>query len=149
MDYLHSGSPSHAPKMPRDVIAKQIEYVPQLEASRKEWFIGGTETEKIEIVADAKRVPKIRYPGRDSIIAIDPDIPEDRQRVFFQAQAGKGLEWRLDGKVLAAADSNFAWQPTLGEHHLELLNQDGNAIDALIFHVRGAPTLLSASEMKK
>ncbi|HEY8100845.1 MAG TPA: penicillin-binding protein 1C [Burkholderiaceae bacterium] len=150
MDFLHKGLPGNAPKAPHGVIEKEIEYVPQLEAARREWFIDGTEITKIEIIADAERVPKIRYPGRDSIIAIDPDIPEDRQRVFFQAQAGKDLLWRLDGNVLAAANTTYSWRPMFGKHHLELLNQQGSTLDSIDFHVRGSSSpLLSDNDPKK
>ena len=78
------------------------------------------------------------YPDRDSIIAIDPDIPETRQRVFFQAQASKGLYWQLDGVQLGEAIQNYPWKPTLGRHHLELLGAEGKSIDSVQFQVRGS-----------
>ena len=58
------------------MLFRQGSYVPPLEATRDEWFIAGTESASIEVIAEAKRVPKIRYPGNGSIIAIDPDIPD-------------------------------------------------------------------------
>jgi penicillin-binding protein 1C len=138
MNYLHRGVPARRPKAPPNVVAQEIEFIPQVEAPRKEWFISGTEKTKIELLAETDRPSKIRYPGRDSIIAIDPDIPDERQRVFFQAQAGKGHVWRLDGAILSKANMDFAWSPQPGTHRLELLNAEGNAVDSIDFQVRGS-----------
>jgi penicillin-binding protein 1C len=80
----------------------------------------------------------IVYPVDGSIIAIDPDIPEPRQRVIFQAQAGQGLSWRLDKAVLAPAGEDFAWRPLAGEHRLELVDADGRPAGSVAFEVRGA-----------
>jgi penicillin-binding protein 1C len=44
----------------------------------------------VEPVPGAQREPKILYPAADSLIALDPDIPEALQRVSFRAQAGQG-----------------------------------------------------------
>jgi penicillin-binding protein 1C len=148
MDFMHAGAPGRAPMVPPGVLAQQIEYLPQLEAARKEWFISGTETARIEIIADAKRVPKISYPGSDSIIAIDPDIPGERQRVFFQAQAAQGLVWRLDGTVFAAANTDASWRPSIGDHRLELLGPDGNTFDSIRFQVRGSQAVLADGKAK-
>ncbi|HYD82080.1 MAG TPA: penicillin-binding protein 1C [Paucimonas sp.] len=138
MDFLHRTQPSPAPAAPRGVVARQIDYVPRIEAARREWFLAGTESTRIELVPEALRAPKIRYPGEGVVIAIDPDIPEPNQRLFFQAQGARDLVWRLDGVVLGDAGSDHAWRPVPGEHRLELLDRDGKTIDAVGFQVRGA-----------
>lgn len=109
MDFLHANTPSHAPKAPT-----------------------------ITLLTESKRPSKIRYPDSGSIIAIDPDIPEKNQRVFFQAQASSTLFWQLDGQLLGAANQDYAWRPRLGTHQLKLLDQDGAPVDSVQFQVRGS-----------
>jgi penicillin-binding protein 1C len=136
MDYLHHGQPSRAPAAPPGVVRKQVAWQPALESPRAEWFLAGTETALVALLPDAERAPQILYPAPSSIIAIDPDIPDAVQRVFFQAQAGQGLRWQLDGADLAPAGSNYPWRPVAGAHQLALV--DGAAIVASTsFHVRG------------
>jgi penicillin-binding protein 1C len=139
MDWLHKDAPRRRPSAPAGVLSLRIAYEPALEPERSEWFVAGTESSKIELVAEPKRVPKIRYPGNGSIIAIDPDIPPGRQRVFLQAQAARALSWRLDGVVVAPASGEFAWPPVAGMHRLELSDDAGRTVDAIGFEVRGEP----------
>jgi len=137
MDWLHKDSPARRPAAPAGVIAQHITYAPALEPERSEWFVAGTESGVIELVADERRVPKIRYPGNGSILAVDPDIPSESQRVFFQAQAARALLWRLDGAVVASASREFAWAPAPGAHRLELSDDAGKIVDTIEFQVRG------------
>jgi hypothetical protein len=58
------------------------------------------------------------------------------QRVSFRAQAGQGLSWRLDGKLFATADADFAWTPQAGMHRLELIDRHDRAIASTRFEVR-------------
>jgi penicillin-binding protein 1C len=138
MDYLHRDRPSRAPAPPAGVVRAQVAYKPAFEPARGEWFVGGTETALVELVPHGQRTPMIVYPVDGSIIAIDPDIPEPRQRVMFQAQAGQGLSWRLDKAVLAPAGADFAWRPEAGEHRLELVDAGGDMVGSVGFEVRGA-----------
>jgi penicillin-binding protein 1C len=136
MDYLHRQQPSRAPKAPAGVVRQQIVYQPMMEAARSEWFIAGTESPLIAVVQDTQRAPKILYPGDASIIAIDPDIPDAIQRVFFQAQAGRGLHWRLDGADLGQAGADYAWRPVAGQHQLALIDANAQVVASTRFHVR-------------
>ena len=138
MDFLHSHTASRAPKPPGGVMIRQISYKPQLEAPRSEWFLKGTESSTIEMLADTKRISKIHYPDPGSIIALDPDIPEERQRIMFQAQGSKELYWHLDGTELGVANQDYAWRPIPGNHQLELKGKDGKAVDSVHFQVRGS-----------
>jgi penicillin-binding protein 1C len=90
----------------------------------------------VELVPGAQREPKILYPAADSLIALDPDIPEALQRVSFRAQAGQGLSWRLNGEMLAAADADFAWKPQAGMHRIALIDDKARVIAAIRFEVR-------------
>jgi penicillin-binding protein 1C len=138
MDYLHRDRPGRAPAPPAGVVRAQVAYRPAFEPGRAEWFVRGTETALVELVPHGQRAPMIVYPVDGSIIAVDPDIPEPRQRVMFQAQAGQGLSWRLDKAVLAPAGDDFAWRPLPGAHRLELVDEHGALAGSVGFEVRGA-----------
>ena len=139
MDYLHQHLPSRAPAAPAGVVRAQVAYQPAFEPARAEWFIAGTESPLIALVPGEQRAPRILYPAPSTIIAIDPDIPDAIQRVFFQAQAGQGLRWQLDGAPLGPAGSDYAWRPVLGAHQLELVDADDKVVALASFHVRGNP----------
>jgi penicillin-binding protein 1C len=138
MDYLHRGQASQAPRPPAGVLQRQVAFIPAVEPERQEWFVRGTETGRVELVAAHARLPKILYPLEGTLLALDPDIPGERQRVLFEAQAGQGMSWRLDGEVVAGAAQAFAWQPSAGPHTLELVGPDGRAAQTVRFEVRGA-----------
>jgi penicillin-binding protein 1C len=133
MDYLHRERPGRAPAPPAGVVRRTVAWEPALEAPRAEWFVRGTETSRVALVTDERRAPKILYPADDTIIAFDPDIPRDRQRVFFLAQGGHGLSWQLDGQPFDAA----GWQPVPGKHELVLRDAGGREVDRIRFTVRG------------
>ncbi|WP_317203068.1 penicillin-binding protein 1C [Janthinobacterium sp.] len=137
MDYLHQHQGSRAPAAPGGLLRQRIAYEPALEAARGEWFMRGTESAVIALVGAAQRAPRIVYPGEDSIIAIDPDIPEAIQRVFFQAQAGQGLRWTLDGEDIGAAGADFSWRPVPGRHALALVDAQQKVLASSSFQVRG------------
>ena len=138
MDYLHQHQPSKAPPAPPGVVRRTVHFEPALEAQRPEWFVAGTETGVVTVLADAQQVPRILYPGTGSIIAIDPDIPRDVERVYFQAQAGQGLQWQLDGEGLGPAAASLPWRPAPGKHVLSLVNAQQQAVAESRFTVRGS-----------
>jgi len=110
-----------------------------LEAARDEWFIAGTEQALFALgqVGDGADIGgRITAPADGSIIAIDPDIPPNRQRVRFEAE-GRGLQWRIDGKPLARGN-RAQWLPWPGRHLVELTNAEGKVLDQLRIEVRGA-----------
>jgi penicillin-binding protein 1C len=138
MDYLHSGQPSRAPAPPAGLVRRTVAFSPAVEPARAEWFVRGTETARVELVAASERLPGIVYPVDGSILAVDPDIPEARERVLLQAQAGAGLFFRLDGEVVGPAAEDQAWRPRLGKHVLELVDAAGTPSGAVRFEVRGS-----------
>ena len=137
MDYLHRGRAGRAPSAPDGVVKRQITYAPALEPERAEWFLAGTESAVIALVRDGQRLPKILYPGEASVIAVDPDMPRETERVVFHAQAGQGLIWRLNGQPLAAADADYAWRPVPGAYELALVDARQKVVASSRFQVRG------------
>jgi penicillin-binding protein 1C len=138
MDYLHRGQPSRAPAPPAGLARRAVAFSPAVEPPRAEWFVRGTETDHVELVAAAERAPGIVYPVDGSILAADPGIPEPRERVLLQAQAGAGLFFRLDGEVVAPAAAAYPWRPRPGKHLLELVDAAGAPSGTVHFEVRGS-----------
>jgi penicillin-binding protein 1C len=100
--------------------------------------VRGTETSVVAMLPADRRAPRIAYPAADSIIALDPDIPAPLQRMTFRAYGGAGLHWELDGAGVGPADQVATWAPRPGEHELKLVGDDGRAVAAARFEVRGA-----------
>jgi penicillin-binding protein 1C len=73
-------------------------------------------------------------------VALDPDIPKQRQRVFFESDPPDArLGWRLDGAPLGGTDtagSLALWEPVRGRHRLELVDAAGTSVDSVRFEVR-------------
>ncbi len=169
MGWLHRATPSRAPKPPAGLLQAAVRYGPQegaaglerapLESARQEWFLAGTQQGYFAIdslpvgapaVGAAGRSglpptdaqgprPRILAPAPGTIVALDPDIPPDRQRLRFSAgdAAGTALRWRIDGKVLGRG-AQWGWLPWPGRHQVELLDARGTVLDQLQIEVRGA-----------
>ena len=145
MDWLHRGDPqrgrakqsSEAPKAPPGIVNLPIRFEPALEPPRQEWFIAGTESSIIR-TASASALARIAYPTAGSIIALDPDIPPQRQRVPLRlsAPAERGASWRMDQTILGKADGKMLWLPQPGQHVLSLINTKGEIVDSVNFQVR-------------
>ena len=135
MNFLHRATPSRAPAPPSDVVAAVARFPEGVEAERHDWFVAGTEPgTRALAIGD----PRITSPVAGTIIALDPDIPADRQRVALEVTgAAAELRWRLDDADLGPAAGITLWAPRPGTHTLRLV--DANAIerDAATFQVRG------------
>jgi penicillin-binding protein 1C len=138
MDYLHRDRPGGPPAAPPGLVRQTVRFSPAVEPERGEWFVRGTEVALVEMLPPAKRAPRIVYPAADSVIAVDPDIPAPLQRVSLRAYGGAGLRWELDGANVGPADRGATWTPRPGGHELKLVGEDGRAVAAARFEVRGA-----------
>lgn len=136
MNWLHSGSASRPERPPAGVRAKRVDLSP-FESDRKEWFIAGTEPEILR-QGGGPTNSKIVYPVDGTVIALDPDIPEEQQGLFFESQPGAHqLRWVLNGEEMGYAESILLWSPRLGRHTLSLVNQQNRMVDSVSFEVRG------------
>lgn len=131
VEFLNSRNSGRAPARPPGIVEKY----------------GYNYLEGTEPVADPKirqnntfreaQDPKILYPGNGLVIAIDPDIPPGRERVLFRlTRYSQDWKWYIGKHMLAVADRDFAWQPTVGKHRLTLRNQSGKILDEVRFWVR-------------
>ncbi|MBM9501747.1 penicillin-binding protein 1C [Leptospira sp. 201903071] len=92
----------------------------------------------LRTVFDSQPIPKILIPGNETIFALDPDIPEGRQKLRFAASIFEnGFQWILDGKNLKEShEKETFWKPEKGFHILSLRGRDGRIIDSVVFEVR-------------
>jgi penicillin-binding protein 1C len=137
MNQLHARDEDLAPRCPPNVVQQDVRFAQGEEPGRSEWFIRGTEPQQEE-----RRVgqlnQRIIYPPAGTIIAVDPDIPPDLQRVFFVSQPkGNHLQWVLNDNMVMEADANLPWIPRVGTYILSLVDEKGQIIDTVEFEVRG------------
>ena len=145
MAFLHRHEPSRAPAPPAGVLQAQVRFGDALEAARSEWFIAGTEQPLFAVASEAtaaQGAARITAPADGTILALDPDIPPNRQRVRFEAE-GRGVQWRIDGKPYARGAS-AQWLPWPGRHVVQLIDGRGQVADEIRLEVRGAGVLASA-----
>ena len=74
-------------------------------------------------------------------MALDPDIPPEFQKVFFESQVhGDDFQWVLNGAALERTGKTISWVPRQGKHHLAIADEDGKVLDYVYFEVRGPET---------
>ena len=127
MNELHAETASEAPRPPAGVVRA---------GARAGWYLRGTEP-PAAIAAEAPR-PRLESPVSGTIIALDPDIPEGQQSVPFEAEAGAGLRFALNGRIVGMASQTLDWTPAPGRYTLSLIDASGRAVDTTTFEVRGA-----------
>lgn len=144
MSFLHRSEASRAPVPPAGLVQAKVSFGDSLEAARDEWFIAGTEQSRFaldggERAGSAKA--RISAPADGTIVALDPDIPPDRQRLIFEAEGGAApqqLQWRIDGRT-AGHGARLPWRPWPGRHVVQLVDtRQGTVLDQLRVEVRGA-----------
>jgi penicillin-binding protein 1C len=137
MNALHESEPSVAPPLPEGIVQKKI-YFPSWKVSKNEVFIRGTEPLSGQIQTEAQPLTKISYPQDSSMIAIDPDIPLQNQKVFFSFENADGkTRVILNDKDLGPAGKIYLWKPQTGHFRLKLKDAQGSIIDQIQFEVRG------------
>ena len=138
MNFLHENIPSSPPDPPEGVLGTRITYSDGSEPERHEWFIFGTETRRIIRDGPMAGKGKITYPSDGTVLAYDPDIPEEFQMVFFSAKSENSRwTWVLNDTVLARKNSPVKWQPKAGAYTLNLMDDSDRLLDSVRFEVRG------------
>ncbi len=143
MDWLQRSRktpPSQANTAPSGVELRQIRFEPPNkigEAARQEWFVSGTAMDVVRL-AENQALAHISYPLPGTIIALDPDIPPERQRIALRLSgaADPNWRWQLDGKMLGRTQPTFLWRPSPGKHRLSLLDANARELEAVDFDVR-------------
>ncbi len=123
-EYLHRHEPSHAPKKPAHVVLADGQI-----------FLKGTEG---AVVQKEHQTARITQPLNGTIIAHDPDIPTDVQRLFFESTLPiESTYWTLDDQKLGSIGEGISF-PRAGTHRLELFSKDGKKLDQVAFTIRGS-----------
>jgi penicillin-binding protein 1C len=136
MNYLDQRFGGGAIAKPAGLTSRIVEFPQAVEPQRQEWFVAGTEPNRQ--AANLDDTPRILSPAPDTVIAFDPDIPVDRQRVAFVANAGaRGSRWMLDHKTLGSVNGVMLWTPSPGVHTLAIADSMGRPLDTATFSVRG------------
>ena len=133
MNFLHENNPSRPPHPPQGVTSHS-----------GEWYLAGTEPNPQTPTFRHHTIPqsftKITYPTDGTIIAIDPDIPSDRQKVFFAADHScLACKWQINGIPIGTVATPVAWAPSIaGDYRLEILDDNAHVLDSVNFNVRGS-----------
>jgi len=140
MNFLHRDDPNIKREALPSLVRKEIEFPQSIALSREEWFIRGTEP-----VSKNQRIgqfhPKITYPPSGTVIALDPDIPMELQKIFFICQInGSEFRWVLNGIPMERASKTIPWSPRAGKYSLAIADREGKILDYVYFEVRGPET---------
>lgn len=134
MTWLHRSEPSSAPRIPRGIAEKTAD---DPRGPHAEWFLQGTEP-VVQKIAVPELHPKIIYPADGTVMALDPDIPGERQKIFFEAKPrARSLRWLVDGAVIGDAAGRPSWPLSAGMHSAALVDADNRVVDRVGFIVRG------------
>jgi penicillin-binding protein 1C len=131
MNWLHRGQSSRPPSAPPGLSKMEV----PLGSGRWEWFLRGTEMAVVPGDIDAGA--SIVYPAADMVIALDPDIPTEEQKLFFEAKPHRdSLQWMLNGRFIGNAGTLLLWKPIPGRHDLSLVDSSERTLDSITFTVR-------------
>lgn len=140
VEHLHENAPARPPTPPAGLVQRQVQYQPELEPPRAEWFIGTPQSapavQRIVLAAPATRA-RIVAPAAGTVIAPDPDIPRSRQSLLVQASVANAC-LRLNNAPLARCGTArvLVPLPDPGTHELELVDVKGKVLDSHSFEVR-------------
>jgi penicillin-binding protein 1C len=136
MNYLHHDAPSKPPVAPAGVTSRVMTFHDSARRyEKKEYFLAGTE-QVSNMARFTEARPKILYPAPDMVIALDPDIPGDHQKVFIKTAPGDpSLQLIMDHTLIGQAPF-VSWMPVPGKHRLSLINRDGATEDQINFEVK-------------
>ncbi|MFT0531574.1 penicillin-binding protein 1C [Castellaniella hirudinis] len=121
------------PAPPPGVDAVQVRFGAGLEPARTEYFLADTAQAVFAPPASPPGRARIAQPVDGTILALDPDIPRDRQRLALRALDAVSrpvgpVRWLLDGQFYGAGAA-LDWPPTPGSHVFELQDEQGRVLD--------------------
>jgi penicillin-binding protein 1C len=138
MNFLHRNDSSIKRETLSNLVRREIEFPQDIAPGREEWFIRGTEPNSKDQGIGAFN-PRIVYPPSGTVIALDPDIPLELQKVFFISQPNEDdFRWVLNGVPMETVGKTIAWTPKAGEYFLALANENEKILDYIYFEVRGS-----------
>jgi penicillin-binding protein 1C len=140
MDFLHRDVSSVKKEPLSGLVRKKIEFSQGVAATREEWFIRGTEPHS-QNQRTGQFNPRILYPPSGTVMAMDPDIPPELQKVFFVSRVHENdFQWVLNGSALEMAGRTVPWIPKAGKYHLAIADKGEKILDYVYFEVKGSET---------
>ena len=145
MRYVHQQRDSQAPLKPAKVVAETVQFIGVDEAARQEYFLEGTEMQKIVALSsqqhrDSARI-NIQTPVNGTILALDPDIPSNAQKLYLNANISSSdpradrLRWYIADVEVGSGVANF-WSPNRGSHRIVLKDENAKVLDEVFISVR-------------
>ncbi|MDB5888032.1 MAG: hypothetical protein JWM03_904 [Rhodocyclales bacterium] len=124
--------PSRTPAVPDGVTSNIVVFEPPDEPVRREWFVKGTELDRVmvEALPNGARL-KVPHHGQSYIV----NFPS--QPWALDAFVAKSTRWQLDGNVIGQG-AQATWAPSPGHHHVALLGPRDEVMDATDFEVIAA-----------
>jgi len=139
------------PAPPAGVTRAAVRFAQGLEPPRTEYFLGDTAQADFAppVAGGPAGRPRIAEPVNGTVLALDPDIPWDRQRMRLRAvdalsRPAGDARWFLDGRPLADGAAPD-WPPRPGDHVFELRDAAGGVLDSARVRVRAGRFLRPAS----
>ncbi len=140
MNFLHRNDPSIRREAPRTLVRTEVEFPLGVAPSRDEWFIRGTDPDS-KHQRTGQFNPRIVYPVSGTVIALDPDIPSELQKIFFIYQTNENeFQWVLNGVPMEPTGKTIPWTPRAGKYFLTLADREEKILDYIYFEVRGIVT---------
>jgi penicillin-binding protein 1C len=137
MNFLHPSEASARTNPPSGLVRSRVQYSGYREIPEEEWFIRGTEPH-VKHPRTSQFNRRIVYPPSAAVIAWDPDIPPELQRVFFVSETSdESLQWILNGEAIGNGGKTVSWTPKAGTYALALADPEGKILDCVYFEVRG------------
>ncbi len=146
MNYLHKDNIDRRIELPDGIVKKPVIIDSTNLSEKDEWFIKGTEPSKIEnsryIISLNEHyiIPHIVYPPDGTIITLDPDIPDEMQKIIIEAKpASNEILWLFDGKATGRnTKTPLILIPATGKHSVQLIDINGNILDSVRFEIKGS-----------
>jgi penicillin-binding protein 1C len=137
MNYLHSDRPSHPPQPPEGLIVARVAFHPEVEPPREDFFMEGTEPGSSVQAGSPFQKPRITSPTDEMLIHLDPEIPEELQRVPFRFLPSAGrYQWMINDQKTSIFDPFFLWKPERGNYVVSIIDRENRVVDSVEFRVK-------------
>jgi len=142
---LHASTKNRPPEATPGLIKRNVQFAgsaTSLDPAREEWFVTGTEQDQFDLPAAphslgaSTTLARIEQPTDGTILALDPDIPPQRQQLRLQSNRSDVVWWVGGQKVGQGRLAH--WLPVPGRHVVQIQNAQGRVTDEITLEVRGA-----------
>lgn len=137
MKFIHSTAIPTEPSIPAGVHQDAVRFSHGKEGPRLEYYLDGHH-------GGLSRPPRPRSqelllsPNDGEIIALDPEIPEQSQKLMIRRQGSDSLHLYMNGRDLGTS-STVLWFPIPGKHLLQVVDSKQRVLDSASFLVKLPP----------